>query len=453
MRTKLFCSFIAVILLALLSNVVFEKLIIRDFNNYILGTAEDRTYWIMASVEGSHSDSGWNMTLLAESVHWSMMLGFETYIEDMYGEKVLSSTDVLATMNPNMITRMSSLLNLTSITGEFTWYPLFAQGEELGKLYVRPVEKLGTVALKEEIFRQRGKEFLAISFLIAGGGAVALSFLFSSYLSKPIRRLTASAEKIAGGDFSVRQPVRPRKKSDEIDRLTSTFNYMAEALRKEDELRKHLTSNIAHELRTPLTIIKGNLEAVDDGIITDTKTVMATIRQEIHRIIELVEGIEDVTRAEASFFRRGEPETINLKHFIEDAVSPFTKLAERKNIYIKTSGPSLNVETYPDKLHIILKNLLSNAYKFTDSGGITIHWNSIERTETKGFYIDIEDTGRGIETASLPEIFKRFHKGEDSDGKGLGLSIVQELVRVIGGEVEVSSHEGTGSKFKLRFYA
>jgi len=451
MRTKLFLSFIFIIFLALLSNVVFENLIIRDFDDYVSGTEEDQIYWIMASVEGSYRENEWDMGLLSEAVHWGMMLGFEAYVEDGEGERVLSASDVLSTMNPNMIDRMSSLLNLTSGRGEYSWYPLYVKGNEVGKLYIRVIEKSGIVPLKEEIFRKRGRNFLVISFFIAGGGALIMSILFTMFLSNPIRRLNVSASKIASGDFSVQEALPHKRLRDELDELTETFNYMADALRREEALRKHLTSNIAHELRTPLTIIRGNIEAIEDGIISDSGKVMENVKSEIERITSLVEGIEDVTRAEASFFKKGKAEELDLKEFVESIAEGMRNIIVEKGLYIKTEGPSIMVNTFPEKLHIILKNFLSNAYKFTDRGGITINWDASGHDEDSGFWISVKDTGTGIQKDELSKVFKRFYKSAVSGGKGLGLAIVKELVEVMDGTVAVESEPDWGSKFVVRF--
>lgn len=451
MRTKLFLAFMFIILLAVLSNIVFERLIIEDFNDFISGTEEDHIYWIMATVEGSFKNGQWDRQVLGEALHWSMMLGLEAYVEDMSGARMLSSTEVHDGMDPNMMERMHSLLKLPSGIGEFTWYPLYVKGEEIGRLYIRPLERLGLMPLREEIFKKRGREFLLISFLIAGGGALFLSVLFTIFLSNPIRRLTRSAEKIAEGDFSVPGPRAHKKLKDEIDRLTDSFNFMAEALRREDSLRKHLTSNIAHELRTPLTVIKGNLEAVEDGIISDPNIVIKNISSEIDRLISLVEGIEDITRAEASFFRKGKLEEVNLKELIEGIAEGMKKIIEGKGLYLKIDGIAMSVETYPEKIHIILKNLLTNACKFTDAGGITIVWGKRPLETGEGFYISVEDTGKGIEESDLSKIFDRFYKGENSGGKGLGLAIVKELAEVIGGKVEVESILNKGTRFTINF--
>ena len=159
MRTKLFIAFILIIFLALFSNIVFERLIIRDFNDFLKGTKEDHIYWIMASIERSFKNNEWDRALLDEALHWGMMLGFETYLENIKGKRILSSQEVLSVMNPNMLNRMSSFLKLPSGIGEFTWYPLYVEGEEIGKLHIRPLERLGLVPLKEEIFRRSRRGF------------------------------------------------------------------------------------------------------------------------------------------------------------------------------------------------------------------------------------------------------------------------------------------------------
>jgi signal transduction histidine kinase len=451
MRTKLFLAFIFVILLALISNVVFEKLIIKDFNDFLGGTREDQIYWIIASVEGSYRDEQWNESKLNETLHWGLMLGMEAYIEDAGGNQVLSSADVMFTMDSNMRNRMESFLKRPSRDLEFTWYPLYVEGRDLGKIYVRQLERVGLTPLKEEIFRKRGREFLIISFLIAGGGALLLSVLFTIFLSNPMRRLKVSAEKIAKGDFSVHKSPSTKMFKDEIDNLTESFNYMSEALKREDALRKHLTSNIAHELRTPLTIIKGNLDAIEDGIISDPRKVIENIRAEIERIISLVEGIEDITRAEASFFKKGMPEEINLREFVGSVTDGMEKMIQEKGLYLKLEDDPMIVKTYPEKLHIILKNFLSNAYKYTEKGGIEVTWGKCGSGKAS-YYLSVEDTGAGIANDKTEKIFERFYKDEHSNGKGLGLAIVKELVEVMGGKVEVESELSKGSRFTATFF-
>jgi hypothetical protein len=95
MRTKLFLAFLFIIILAFISNIVFERLILKDFEDFLSGTEEDRIYWIMASVEGSYRDDTWNRPKLYETLHWGLMLGLESYVVDADGNQVLSSAEVL----------------------------------------------------------------------------------------------------------------------------------------------------------------------------------------------------------------------------------------------------------------------------------------------------------------------------------------------------------------------
>jgi signal transduction histidine kinase len=454
MRTKLFLAFLLIICFAIVSNIVFERLIIGDFNDFIEGMQEDSIYWIMASVEGSYKEGGWNIPLLSDALHWGLMLGFQVNVEGVTGEHVLSSSDALSSIEPGMLRRMSPLFDLSAGTGEYTWYPLYIEGEEIGRLNIRPLQRLGTIPVKEQIFRRRGRGFLVITFMIAGGGALFLALIFTIFLSRPVRRLTVAAERIAEGDFSgegldYHRPLLLKK--DEIDRLSDSFRYMVEALRREDTLRKHLASNVAHELRTPLTIIKGNLEAVEDGIISDPHAVIRTVRTEIERIISLVEGIEDLSNAEASFFQRGESEEIDLGEFIESIVESMRKMFKEKGLYLKTGGGPLVVRTFPEKLHIILKNFLTNSYKFTQRGGVTIRWGKGDEAGETGFYVTVEDTGRGIAGEDISKVFQRFYKAQDSNGTGLGLAIAKELTEVMGGRVKVESDPEKRTRFTVIF--
>ncbi|MFN3396463.1 MAG: hypothetical protein ACK4Z9_06680, partial [Thermodesulfovibrionales bacterium] len=114
MRTKLFAAFILVISIALLSNIVFQWLIMRDFDDYVRGVKEDHLYWVLASVEGSYLQDKWDMNLLNESVHWAMMLGFDVMVKDINGKVVTDSHSVMESLPESMKHRMSSIINIHS---------------------------------------------------------------------------------------------------------------------------------------------------------------------------------------------------------------------------------------------------------------------------------------------------------------------------------------------------
>ena len=453
MKTKIFLAFIAIILAALLSNFIFEWLIIRDFDNYVNGVREDQFYWILASVEGSYSDGKWNKGSLSESIHWAMMLGLNLKVLDNAGKEIISSHEMMESLSESMKQRMDEHFHIHAheAEGKFTDYPLYAKGKKIGALLSQPFQKQ-EIQEKESIFKKRTKNFLYVSFLIAGGGSLLIAFLLSRYLSKPVMDLKMAAEKIAGGDFLVRTSASSH---DEIGKLSAAFNKMAESLQREEELRKHLFSNIAHELRTPLTILKTHADAVADGVI-DREKGLENIKNEIDRLIKLVKGIEDITMAEASFFVKGETAEINLGEFLSGIRDEMLPAFKQKGLDIKMlRADDLFISTDIEKLERITRNIISNSLKFTGKGGVSIDYG----TEGEMFFIEITDSGRGIPENEIPLIFNRFYKGANypmplltgggEEGVGLGLAIVKELVEVMAGRVEVKSIIGKGTTFRV----
>jgi two-component system, OmpR family, sensor histidine kinase BaeS len=444
MKTKLFFAFIAVILIAIISNFIFERFIVKDFEDYVNGAKEDKLYWVLAGVEGSYSDGKWDMRELHEALHWAIMLGFDVRVTDPHGMEIMSSQRVWAALSSSMKRRMRAIVEMGPGGGTYEAYPLYLEGREIGTLNVRELKRTGAISEKEAIFKKRGKEFLVISFAIAGTGSVILAVLFSLFLSRPLETMKEAVESLAKGNFSVR--VNAGSKGDELGRLSESFNFMAEALQREEALRQHLTSNIAHELRTPLAVMKANVEAMIDGVVIDRDEGLENIRVETEKLINLVEGIEDVTKAEASFFSGKDLVDIDLRDFLAGIVAKILPLAAEKNLEMKViSGRSAVVHTDPDKLERIIQNILTNAIKNTFSGGIRIDYGH----EKSAFFVEIRDSGTGIPQEKKEMVFKRFYRGDESKGIGLGLAIVKELVDVMGGRIELNSEVGKGSLFRI----
>jgi len=200
---------------------------------------------------------------------------------------------------------------------------------------------------------------------------------------------------------------------------------------------------MSHELRTPLTIMKTHVEAMADGIVTDKEKGLNNINEEIGKLTKLVKGIEDVTTAEASFFTRSE-EKVNLKELLSGIAIDLQPLFNDKNLEINIlDDKDLVVVTDVEKLERIIRNIVSNALKFTEKGRVSIHYGA----DKKIFFIEIKDTGKGIPEEEIPHIFNRFYKVDKSapQGLGLGLAIVKELINVMNGEIKVKSmlHQGT----------
>lgn len=442
MRTKLFFAFLAVILMALVSNLIFERFISEDFEDYVSGAKEDKLYWILATVEGSYSNGKWDKATLHEAVLWATMLGFDVKIVDDDGKEIITSKGATARLSPSMRRRMEGIVDLNSAKGNYEHYPLYVEGREIGTMYARQLGRVGSVNEKEEMFRKREREFLITSFTVAGGGAIFMAVIFSLFLSRPLNSMKRAVESFAKGDLSVRVGAG----KDELGKLGESFNFMAEALEREEALRKHLTSNIAHELRTPLAIMKANVEAMIDGVVENREQGLENIRMEVEKLISLVEGIEDMTKAEASFFSGRNYIGVSLGKFLSNMKAKLFPLAVEKGLDLKivTDRP-VRVVTDSDKLEKIVQNVLTNSIKNTTTGGISIEYG----TDREMFFVEVKDTGAGIPGDKMDMVFKRFYRGEDSKGIGLGLAIVKELVDAMGGRIDLTSRVGEGTVFRI----
>jgi two-component system sensor histidine kinase BaeS len=443
MRSKLFLAFFIVILTALVSNLIFEHLIIKDFEEYVMSASEDQIYVMLATVEGTYGEDGWHEDTLANALLWTLMLGYETEVRDPEGATVLSAKETIETLPPAMKRRLEALVLINSPVGEFETYPLYVGGEEVGSLEVRPLRKKGLQEEKEAIYKHRGRTFLLISFVIAGGGALFLSFVFSSFLTGPIKRLTRAAEAVAAGDLKVRVRAGSR---DEIGTLTETFNHMVEALEREETLRKHLSSNIAHELRTPLAVMRASLEAAMDGVVKYDSDKLKTFLAEVNRLTHLVEGIEDVTKAEASFFTPAEYERVSLRGLLEGIMQGMRPMFSEKDLNLNISDKG-DMEVVADaaKVERVVTNILANSLAHTEKGSVRVDYGMDKRE----FYIEVADSGRGMTEDEIQKVFERFYRGRDSQGLGLGLSIAKELIDVMQGSIEIKSAPGKGTTVRI----
>lgn len=443
MKTKLFLAFVAVISAALLSNFIFERLIMKDFDDYVAEVKEDQFRWILSSIEESYNGERWDRKALSESLHWAMMLGLHVKVIDAGGKEVISSEEVMESLSDTMHHRMEGLFPMSDRERPFDEHPLLVRGKKIGTLLSHSFTKR-ELKEKESIFKGRTANFLTSTLVIAGGGLLVMALLLSQYLSKPVTRLKEAAEKVAKGDFTVRVSSGSR---DEVGALSEGFNRMVESLEREEDFRRRLMSNIAHELRTPLTIMKAHLEAIADGVI-EREQGLENIHSELEKFIDLVKGIEDITAAEASFFAQSRRVEINLGEFLSGLVREMLPLFSEKGLSLELRGSGdVTVHADDEKLEKIIRNILANSLKFTEQGGAVIDFAA----EGHAVSIEVRDTGRGIPASDLPHIFERFYRGGTSQtaGLGLGLAIARELVTVMGGTIDVESTVDLGTTFRV----
>ena len=435
---------ITVSLIALSAAFLLRELMLKDFREYLEGEREDRIYWITAAMESSYDkNEGWSTKDVVEDMIWALMLGFDVRLYDMKDEVVMDTEGAINAQSQAVVRRVIALSDFDERrTGEkFVPYPLFLGGEQIGHVEVSLLSPR-----KEGVFVARSDRLLLVSLLVLGGFAIIFSVFFSRRLTFPIKGLTRAATDISGGNLKSRVKISG---NDEIAQLSDAFNRMAQSLEIQESLRRKLTTNIAHELRTPISAIRGELEAMIDGLIPFDKEHLQSLYAEIGRLRKIIEGIEELSQAEASsrYLRKT---IFPLYPFLEGISGRFGMLFAEKGVSIELScDEKLTINADPDRLSQIIINLLSNALKATESGGNVMITANEDPT---GTVIEVRDSGSGIADEDIPFIFERFYRGAKG-GLGIGLTIVRELIEAHGGTITARSDAGKGSVFTLTFPA
>ncbi len=437
----------SVSLISLSAALSLRELIIKDFEEYLDGETEDTIYRVNAAIEGTYEKySGWNRGALKEAAVWALLLGYKVKILDMNNHELMNSREAVGSLSPLMKRRIVALSgfsgdNPQSGGGEFSSYPLFLGGSNIGTLYIKPVVPRKGPG-KEAIFMMRSNKFLLLSLFFLGGLSLVMSLIFSKKMTDPIKKLTDAARNISEGNIKSRVSVSG---NDEISTLARTFNTMANNLEIHESLRRKLTANIAHELRTPLTVIQGELEGMIDGLIETDKERLLSLHEEAARLKKIIEGIEDLSKAEACVLEL-KRQSFDLRPFLTNIRVRFESLFNDKGIALNLEcGDSSVLYADPDKISQIVINLLVNALKASEKGGSVGIKAGIRGSEG---YIEVMDTGSGIRKEDMPFIFERFYK-TSKGGLGLGLAIAKELAEAHGGRIEVQSEYGKGSVFVL----
>lgn len=227
-----------------------------------------------------------------------------------------------------------------------------------------------------------------------------------------------------------------------------TFHDLTE-MKKLEKIKKDFVVNVTHELRTPLTAIKGFVETMEEEVDKEKQNYLKIIKRNTDRLIRIVEDLLTLTTIEE---KEGlvEREEMSLKELVENVLRIFEQRAGEKNLYLKLVAdeklPLIHADYF--RLEQMFVNLVDNALKHTEKGGVTI----VLKARENEVAIEVQDTGIGISKEHLPRIFERFYtvdkaRSRKLGGTGLGLSIVKHIVLLHGGKIEVKSDVGQGTRF------
>lgn len=289
--------------------------------------------------------------------------------------------------------------------------------------------------------------------VVAMGLSLQIRHLIQVKYERPIRMLAEAARQVAGGDFSVYVPtMHTSDKLDYVDRMILDFDCMVEQLGSMEVMKTDFVSNVSHEIKTPLAVIHTNAELLDMGGLSmgEQKRCITEIRQSSRRLAGLIANMLRLNRLEKQLTVPERTE-YDLCGQLAECALQFENIWEEKNIDFAADMADETV-IYADAglLEMVWTNLLSNAMKFTPTGGtVTL----TQRTQAGHIVVSVSDSGCGMDDEAMKHIFDKFYQGDTShatEGNGLGLALVRRILDLVGGEIAVDSKPGAGSIFTIR---
>lgn len=280
--------------------------------------------------------------------------------------------------------------------------------------------------------------------------AVIIAFIMTNKISRPILNTAKRASLISKGDYHEMSD-QLHSNITEIQVLIDSIDRLGLELEDQEKLRKRLMSDIAHELRNPITVVKSHLEAFEDGVWNPTPERLRLTRAEVDRLSLLISEVEKLTTIENA----GNSLSIsitNLSELFEKTALTFDPLFANKSVKLeKDIEKGIETAVDPAKIRQVTENLISNALRYTDSGGTV---RLALKVAGDNAVLTVKDNGIGISKEDLPNIFERFYRTDksrarESGGIGIGLAIVKAIVEAHNGTIEVESKEGCGSMFTV----
>jgi signal transduction histidine kinase len=284
--------------------------------------------------------------------------------------------------------------------------------------------------------------------LWAAGLAAALALLvglgIGLFVSRPIRQLTGAAHEIAGGELGKTVHVRPTSAA-EIKTLAETFNRMSSALAEAENARQRMAADIAHELRTPLSVMRGQLQAMLDGLHPGDSEHIGVVYDQTLHLNRLVDDLRLLTQAESGQLPL-EKQAIRPEDLLAEAKALFEPLAQDAKIALtiscKENLPRIRVD--PDRMRQVMGNLIANALRHTPAGGkIDLRAARGDRSIT----FTVANTGVTLTPEQADHVFDRFWRADearsrDQGGAGLGLAITRQILQLHGGSIRVELGDG-----------
>ena len=334
----------------------------------------------------------------------------------------------------------------TSVLDGITLEAIEFEGQVVGWIGFTPMGKV--LPPDAERFLDRQVRITIISLAVALIVAAALAYLLARNVSRPVRQLGETVRGLSRGEYLTRARVETR---DEIGSLAEHVNQLASTLEKNRTARQRWVADIAHELRTPVAILKGEVEALADGVRQADERMWNSLREEVEQLTALIDDLQTLALTDAGALNI-QKESVDLGRLVRQCVDSFRgRLAARELTLDLHAGEAVVLSADQARLRQLLHNLLENSSRYVIKAGQV----RLSLTQNQGnIELVLEDSGPGLESAQRERLFERFYRVESSrsrssGGTGLGLSICKNIVEAHGGSIQAEQSAMGGLKIRI----
>ena len=441
---KLVFSFFCVIFISMiLSFFITSKIHYDDIKSHLqsdLDTSIENIYKLYKSSEYDIIDNFMNMTFYP-------ITGVAIY--DKSGLLFESSKKDRELKVPNSL--VEEVLNNKKDLNPDTSLNFFFPTDTPSGFYIKDSNKSYALFINvsniKDVVKVNKWLFLNIFFVLSSG--LIGYMIIAKSIVKPIKTLTSGTKSVSSGDYEFQIP---NKRNDEIGELTNTFNYMLVELNKTDKMRNEFVSNVSHEIKTPITAIRGFSDLLTYKNISDEERIYYAnvIKEEVLKVTSLSDNLLKLASLDNSKANIDKT-SFKLDELIRRAILDLEAFWSSKNLEFDLDLKDTVMLGDNKLLYHVFTNLIRNSIKFSNDNSII----KLSLTnDEKYIYFEITDNGTGISKESIPRIFERFYKGDESrnsEGTGLGLSIVKKIVSLHKGTITVDSIENIKTTFYITF--
>lgn len=461
---RVFLSILLATLLAVLCIfLIMQWSINRGFLQYLSALDQGRLEYLAEKLGESYADyGGWDF-LRRHPRHWIMRLMAERPNDDLTSDhlrELRQGNDVPPFQAP-MGGRQGPRLRFVILdedrkpifgnpaeTEDLTFRAIVRNGRAVG--YVGVLSPRHFLSPPQLEFLKQQKSALILAALGMVLVVVIISLPLATHLVRPIKAMAEATRSLASGNYLVRVPV---SSNDELGRLARDFNAMALTLERNEKARRQWVADISHELRTPLSVLRGEIEALLEGIRPTTPDAIRSLHAETLRLHRLVDDLYQLALSDlgTTTYRK---EDLNLGQVLRDSIEPYHTECDRKGITLTTEipqGSECTLFADPERLQQLFSNLLDNSLKYTDAGGKLLVRLVCREGRAE---IDVEDSAPGVPEGELEKLFDRLYRVEvsrsrSSGGAGLGLSICRNIAEAHSGSISAHPSSLGGVMMKV----